>query len=78
MEKGDRVYFCDVVPSCSIYEILELTIRTVADGWYVGVDEKTKQAHLFGADMIDEYVFKNRSDALEALKVLRSKGEKDD
>ena len=78
MDKGDKIFLCDVVPNCNVYEIIELTIRTVGDGWYVGTDEKTKQAHLFQNDMIDKYVFKFRTDALEALKIFRAKGEKDD
>lgn len=79
MSKDDVVYFCEVIPNCGIYEILELTIRTVSDkGWYVGVDKKTKQAQMFTEDMMDKYVFHNRSDALEALKTFRSKGDNDD
>ena len=78
MEKGDRYYLCDVVPNCNTYEVIELIIRTIGDGWYVGVDEKTKQAHMFKDEMIAEYVFQHRVDAVEALKVFRAKGEKDD
>lgn len=74
MEKGDKVYFCDVVPNCDIYEILELTIRTVMDTWCVGVDEKTKHAQLFTNDMIDKFVFRHRVDALEALKQFKEAG----
>lgn len=75
MEKGDVVYYCEVVPNCSLYEILDLTIRTVGENYWVGVDEKTKQAHMFTPDMIDVYVFRHRSDALEALKVFRGKND---
>ena len=78
MEKGDQVCFCSVVPSCGIYEILDLTIRTVSDDYYVGTDEKTKQAHLFKEDMIDKYVFRHRSDAVEALNIFRERGQSDD
>lgn len=78
MEKNDRVFLCDVLPSISSYEIIELTIRTVGDGYCVGVDEKTKQAHLFTDDMVDKYVFVNRGEALEQLKIFRSEGDKND
>ena len=77
MEKGDRVYMCQVVPNCGIYEILELVIRTVAEDYAVGVDETTRQAHLFTYDMLDKYVFNHRIDAIEALKIFREQGEKD-
>jgi len=75
MEKGDIVYYCQVVPNCSIYEILELKLRTIENDYYVGVDEKTKQAQIFTPSMIDVYVFRHRSDALEALKVFRGKND---
>ena len=78
MKIGDTVFFCDVVPNCSTYEILELILRTVADGYCVGVDTKTKQAHLFTNNMVDKYVFTNRSEAIEALKIFRLEDEKDD
>lgn len=77
MEKGDVVFLCDVVPNCNTYEVIELIIRTVGDDYAVGVDNKTKQAHLFKYDMLDQYVFTTRPDAVEALKVLRSINEND-
>ena len=77
MEKGDVVFLCDVVPNCNTYEVIELIIRTVGDDYAVGVDDKTKQAHLFKYDMLDQYVFTTRPDAVEALKVLRSINEND-
>lgn len=72
---GDTCYYCSVVPSCGIYEIEELKIRTVGDGYYVGVNDKTKQASLFNEDMIDVYVFNHRIDALEALRKFRGQNE---
>lgn len=75
MSKGDHVYLCEVVPSCGIFELLDLVIRTVTDTYAVGVDEKTKQAHLFTYDMMDEYVFHHRIDALEALRDFRGRYE---
>jgi len=77
MLKDDRVFLCDVVPSCNTYEVIELVIRTVGEDYAVGVDEKTKQAHLFKFDMLDKYVFTTRFDAVEALKILRAENEND-
>ena len=77
MQKDDVVYFCQVIPNCNIYEILELKIRTVTEKWYVGVDEKTKQAQIFTEDMIDQYVFTHRVDALEALRNFKARLEND-
>lgn len=75
MEKGDVVYYCDVVPSCNTYEIVELVIRTIGEDWAAGYDAKTKQAHLFKFDMFDKYVFADRYSALEALKEFRGKND---
>ena len=46
----------------------ELSIRTVEDTYFVGVDKKDKRAFLFDYDAIGEYVFINRKDALNKLK----------
>ena len=73
MEKGDVVYMCDVVPNCSIYEVFELTLRTVEDTYAVGVDKKSKQAYMFTPDMIGDYVFNHRIDAVDALKGFKEK-----
>ena len=75
MDIGNHVYYCEVLPNVGVYEIIELIIRTVGDGYYVGVDEKTKQAQLFTTNMIDEYVFVSRADAIEALKIFRGKND---
>lgn len=75
MQVGDKMYMCLVVPNCGIYDVLELTIRTVMDTWAVGVDTHTKQAYLFGYNMIGKYVFTSHGDAQEALLEFRAKTE---
>ena len=78
MNVGDKMYYCLVVPNCNIYEVLPIVIRTVQDNWAVGVDVHTKQAYLFGYNMIGSYVFKTQYEAQEAILQFRAKEEKDD
>lgn len=75
MSVGDRMYMCLVVPNCEIYDVLELTIRTVLDTWAVGVDTHTKQAYLFDYNMIGSYVFASHGEAQKALLEFRAKTE---
>ena len=68
LSKKDIVYYARIVPSSDIYDLYELSIRTVEDAYFVGVDKKDKRAFLFDYDAIGEYVFTNRKDALNRLK----------
>lgn len=42
-------------------------IRTVGDGWYVGIDTKDKQAYLFYEKDIDVIIFLHRKYALKLV-----------
>ena len=64
LNKKDIVYYA----SSGIYDLYELSIRTVEDTYFVGVDKKDKRAFLFDYDAIGEYIFTNRKDALNKLK----------
>ena len=75
MEVGGTCFFCSVVPACGIYECEELKVRTATDTYYVGVNDKTKQAMMFTPSMIGTYVFNNRYEAVEALKEFKSKND---
>ena len=68
LNKKDIVYYARIVPSSGIYDLYELSIRTVEDTYFVGVDKKDKRAFLFDYDAIGEYIFANRKDALNRLK----------
>lgn len=75
MKVGDTVYLCVVVPNCNVYDVLQLTLRTVEDSWAVGVDEHTKQAYLFGYNMVGQYVFTQHYEAQEAILNFRARTE---
>ena len=73
----DKVYFARILPKVGIYDLCELTIRTVMDNYFVGIDKRDKQAHIFGYDRIGVDVFKERSRALEKIHIAEKnkKGE---
>ena len=68
LNKKDIVYYARIVPNSGIYDLYELSIRTVEDTYFVGVDKKDKRAYLFGYNAIDDYIFTGRKDALNRLK----------
>ena len=68
LNKKDIVYYARIVPNSGIYDLYELSIRTVEDTYFVGVDKKDKRAYLFGYNAIDDYIFTSRKDAINRLK----------
>ena len=72
IKKGDVVYYAQCLEQVGVFEILELTVRTVEDNWYVGIEKKEKQAHLFYTKDIDKHIFFNRHDALMTVKEAES------
>lgn len=67
LNKGDILYFSRIIPKTGIYDVCELYIRTVEKTYFVGIDKKDKQAHIFGYDRINEDIFDNRKDALNKV-----------
>lgn len=67
LNKGDRLYFSRIIPKVGIYDVCELNIRTVEEDYFVGIDKKDKQAHIFGYDRIDVDVFEDRKSALNKV-----------
>ena len=74
IEKGDVVYWGRCVPRTNIYNVVELKVRTVVneedDNWFVGVDKRDKQAHLFGFTSLGKCIFKNRDQCLKYVKEM--------
>lgn len=68
LSKGQLVYYARIMPNIGIYEIIELKIRTVKDTYFVGTENKTQHAYLFGYSCLEKYVFVNRKDALKLVK----------
>lgn len=74
MNKGDKVYYARILDKAGVYEVAELTIRTVESDYFVGTEERTKQAFLFDNNSLDNTVFYNRNSALN--KVLNAEKDK--
>ena len=64
----DKVYYARIIPSSFIFDVLELTVRTVDDGWYVGIEKRDKQAFLFLENDIGSKIFIKRADCLKVVK----------
>lgn len=73
LEKGKAIYYARIFPKTGTFDVLDLTIRTVADTWFVGIEKKYKQAFIFNYSDIDNVVFLDRKDALK--KVLEAEKE---
>ena len=61
------MYYARILPSADVYDVCELTIRTVADSWFVGIDKHDKHAYIFNNSDIGKIVFEDRNKALEKV-----------
>lgn len=68
LKKKDIVYYAKIIPNCGIYEVCELKIRTVEDGWFVGIEKRDKHTYLLNNSEIGKSVFMDRQDALDKVK----------
>ena len=71
IKKGTVMYYAQCLEQVGEFELLKLTVRTVGDNWFVGVEKKDK-THLFFAKDIDKCIFFNRHDALMTVKEAES------
>lgn len=46
-KRGSKLYYARIIPRVGIYDVCELTLRTVRDDWFVGIEKRDKHAHLF-------------------------------
>lgn len=67
LKKKDIVYYTRILPSSNIYDLLELTIRTVEEDWFVGIEKRDKQAFLFYKNEINKTIFTDRDIALKII-----------
>lgn len=68
IKKGDVIYYAQCLEPVGVFELLELTVRTVEDTWFVATEKKEKHAFLFGNNSINKTIFFNRKDALMTVK----------
>lgn len=74
--KGQKVYYARVFESVGMFEVIDLKIRAVEDTWFVGTEQRTKQAFLFGMNAIDKTVFLDRQQALDLVLDVQEKYKK--
>jgi hypothetical protein len=65
LKKKDQVFYLRKLPEQEINEILRLTLRTVTDEYFVGIEEKEQHAFLFHYSDIGKIVFLTYGEALE-------------
>ena len=68
IRKGTIVYYAQCLDFCTVFEVLELKIRTVEDGWFAGVENKSKHVYLFDDKAIGKQIFFDRKEALDVVK----------
>ena len=73
MKKKDKVYYARTIPSSGIYDVCELTIRTVEADWFVGIDKSDKHAYFLKKEDIGKTVFTDRKSALEKVRSAEDK-----
>lgn len=74
LNKKDKVYYARIIESSNIFDVLDLTIRTVQDDWFVGIEKRDQQAFMFQNSDIGVRIFLDRDEALE--KVLEAEKNK--
>lgn len=67
LKRKQVVYYTRIIPSHGIYDVYDLTVRTVAETWFVGIDKRDKHAFLFNTKDIGHMVFLERNEALRAV-----------
>lgn len=67
LKKKDQVFYLRILPEQDIKEVLRLTLRTVTDEYFVGIEEKEQHAFLFHYSDIGKVVFLTYGEALENM-----------
>ena len=68
LNKGDIIYYARIQKKNGTYDLCELKVRTVENTYFAGVDKKDKRAYLFGYNVLGDYVFQDRGEALRKVK----------
>lgn len=65
IKKNDKIFYLRKISKCDINEVLKLTVRTVTEDYFVGIEEKEQHAFLFQFCDIGKTVFTSYGEALE-------------
>ena len=63
----DILYYVRIIPTVGIFDVCQLTIRTVRKDYFVGCDKVDKHAYLFNYSDLGEVVFHDRKQALNKV-----------
>lgn len=77
IKKNDVLYYARISDNLGMYELCELKVRTVKDTYFVGLENRTKVAFLFGYELIGKTVFFDRKEALRKVKEAEKNKPKD-
>lgn len=72
LKNKQKVYYARIIETSGIYDVYDLTIRTVEKDWFVGIEKRDKHAYLFPMNAINKNVFLNRDDAVSAVRLAES------
>lgn len=68
IKKNKIVYYARILKPVGIYEVCELSVRTVHEDYFVGTDKRDKHAYLFSYNKLDKLVFESRQECLNLVK----------
>lgn len=67
VQKDDIVYFAHILPNLNVSEVLELQIRTVGVGWFVGASTTTNGVYAFKDSDVGKIIFTQQSEATKVV-----------
>lgn len=73
LERGDIVYYARIMPQLGYYEVHTLVIITHLEEYCTGTESESKQTFIFNPKNACMYLFKERDDAVNALKEFKIK-----
>lgn len=72
----DILYYARIIPTVGIFDVYQLTIRTVKEDYFVGCDKVDEHAYLFSYSDLEEIVFHDRKQALDKVLVAENNKKK--
>ena len=67
LNKKDVLFYARIIPTTGIYEVCELTVRTVTDSWFAGMDKHDMHVYMFNYEDLGSTVFADRDTALKVV-----------
>lgn len=67
IKKKDKLYYARIIPTCGVFEVCDLTVRTICDTWFSAMDKRDKRTHIFSYKDIGVIVFESRQEALDKV-----------